>query len=104
MGALLIPGGNDTLLMIGFPMAAWQAALAYICLSRRSQPSSPNLVRWQKLGRNVLGRALSFCPRQRQNVPRRAGVDDASSHGGFGARRTLVNVRNWRKVDINECP
>jgi uncharacterized protein len=28
-GALLIPGGNDTLLMIGFPMGAWQAALAY---------------------------------------------------------------------------
>ena len=30
VGALLIPGGNDTLLMIGFPMGAWQAALAYI--------------------------------------------------------------------------
>jgi len=30
MGALLIPGGNDTLLMIGFPMGAWQAALAYV--------------------------------------------------------------------------
>ena len=30
MGALLIPGGNDTLLMIGFPMGAWQAALAYM--------------------------------------------------------------------------
>jgi hypothetical protein len=29
VGALLIPGGNDTLLMIGFPMGAWQAALAY---------------------------------------------------------------------------
>ncbi|TIM60154.1 MAG: hypothetical protein E5Y60_31640, partial [Mesorhizobium sp.] len=29
MGALLIPGGNDTLLMIGFPMGAWQAVLAY---------------------------------------------------------------------------
>lgn len=29
LGALLIPGGNDTLLMIGFPMGAWQAALAY---------------------------------------------------------------------------
>jgi hypothetical protein len=28
-GALFIPGGNDTLLMIGFPMGAWQAALAY---------------------------------------------------------------------------
>jgi hypothetical protein len=28
-GALLIPGGNDTLLMVGFPMGAWQAALAY---------------------------------------------------------------------------
>jgi hypothetical protein len=30
LGALLIPGGNDTLLMIGFPMGAWQAALAYV--------------------------------------------------------------------------
>ena len=30
LGALLIPGGNDTLLMIGFPMGAWQAALAYM--------------------------------------------------------------------------
>jgi uncharacterized protein len=29
VGALLIPGGNDTLLMIGLPMGAWQAALAY---------------------------------------------------------------------------
>jgi len=29
VGALLIPGGNDTLLMIGFPMGAWQAALGY---------------------------------------------------------------------------
>ncbi len=32
LGALLIPGGNDTLLMIGFPMGAWQAALAYLLL------------------------------------------------------------------------
>jgi threonine/homoserine/homoserine lactone efflux protein len=30
LGALLIPGGNDTLLMIGFPMGAWQAVLAYV--------------------------------------------------------------------------
>jgi hypothetical protein len=30
LGALSIPGGNDTLLMIGFPMGAWQAALAYL--------------------------------------------------------------------------
>ena len=30
LGALLIPGGNDSLLMIGFPMGAWQAALAYL--------------------------------------------------------------------------
>jgi hypothetical protein len=30
LGALLIPGGNDALLMIGFPMGAWQAALAYV--------------------------------------------------------------------------
>jgi hypothetical protein len=29
LGALLIPGGNDTMLMIGFPMGAWQAVLAY---------------------------------------------------------------------------
>lgn len=29
-GALTIPGGNETLLMIGFPMGAWQAALAYM--------------------------------------------------------------------------
>ena len=34
LGALLIPGGNDTLLMIGFPMGAWQAALAYPALCR----------------------------------------------------------------------
>jgi hypothetical protein len=32
VGALLIPGGNDTLLMVGFPMGAWQAALAYLLL------------------------------------------------------------------------
>jgi len=32
VGALLIPGGNDALLMIGFPMGAWQAALAYLLL------------------------------------------------------------------------
>lgn len=31
-GALLIPGGNDTLLMVGFPMGAWQAVLAYVLL------------------------------------------------------------------------
>ena len=30
LGSLIIPGGNDTLLMIGFPMGAWQAALAYL--------------------------------------------------------------------------
>jgi hypothetical protein len=30
LGALMIPGGNDTLLMIGFPMGAWQAFLAYV--------------------------------------------------------------------------
>jgi uncharacterized protein len=30
LGALLIPGGNDSLLMIGFPMGAWQALLAYV--------------------------------------------------------------------------
>lgn len=30
LGALLIPGGNDTLLMIGFPMGAWEAAVAYL--------------------------------------------------------------------------
>jgi hypothetical protein len=29
VGALLIPGGNDALLMVGFPMGAWQAVLAY---------------------------------------------------------------------------
>lgn len=29
LGALLIPGGNDTLLLIGLPMGAWQAVLAY---------------------------------------------------------------------------
>jgi hypothetical protein len=32
VGALSIPGGNDTLLMIGFPMGAWQAVLAYLLL------------------------------------------------------------------------
>jgi hypothetical protein len=30
LGALLIPGGNDTLLLIGFPAGAWEAALAYV--------------------------------------------------------------------------
>jgi len=30
LGALMIPGGNDALLMVGFPMGAWQAALAYV--------------------------------------------------------------------------
>ena len=32
LGALLIPGGNDALLLIGFPIGAWQAALAYVLL------------------------------------------------------------------------
>ena len=32
LGALLIPGGNDTLLLVGFPMGAWQAGLAYVLL------------------------------------------------------------------------
>ncbi len=32
LGALLIPGGNDTLLLVGFPMGAWQAALAYLLI------------------------------------------------------------------------
>ena len=30
LGALLIPGGNDTLLLIGFPVGACQAVLAYV--------------------------------------------------------------------------
>jgi hypothetical protein len=30
LGAVLIPGGNDTLLLIGLPAGAWQAALAYV--------------------------------------------------------------------------
>ncbi|MQW35758.1 YeeE/YedE thiosulfate transporter family protein [Sinorhizobium meliloti] len=29
LGALMIPGGNDTVLLIGLPMGAWQAVLAY---------------------------------------------------------------------------
>ncbi|MBX4865440.1 YeeE/YedE family protein [Rhizobium bangladeshense] len=32
LGALLIPGGNDTLLLVGFPMGAWQAVLAYLLI------------------------------------------------------------------------
>ncbi|WP_340115588.1 YeeE/YedE thiosulfate transporter family protein [Pelagibius sp. 7325] len=32
LGALLIPGGNDELLMVGLPMGAWQAGLAYAVL------------------------------------------------------------------------
>jgi len=32
LGALVIPGGNDTLLMVGLPMGAWQAGLAYALL------------------------------------------------------------------------
>ncbi|MEZ2128682.1 MULTISPECIES: YeeE/YedE thiosulfate transporter family protein [unclassified Sinorhizobium] len=31
-GALLIPGGNDTLLLVGFPMGAWQAGVAYLLM------------------------------------------------------------------------
>lgn len=31
-GALLIPGGNDTLLLVGLPMGAWQAFLAYLLM------------------------------------------------------------------------
>ena len=30
LGAILIPGGNDTLLLVGLPAGAWQAALAYL--------------------------------------------------------------------------
>ncbi|WP_119419076.1 YeeE/YedE thiosulfate transporter family protein [Desertibaculum subflavum] len=32
LGALSIPGGNDALLMVGFPMGAWQAGIAYLLL------------------------------------------------------------------------
>ncbi|KRW97492.1 YeeE/YedE thiosulfate transporter family protein [Paracoccus sp. MKU1] len=32
LGAVLIPGGNDTLLLTGFPGAAWQALLAYVVI------------------------------------------------------------------------
>ena len=32
LGALNVPGGNDALLMVGFPMGAWQAGLAYLLL------------------------------------------------------------------------
>lgn len=32
LGALLIPGSNDTVLLTGFPMGAWQAALVYLLL------------------------------------------------------------------------
>jgi uncharacterized protein len=32
LGAVLIPGGNDTLLLVGFPGAAWQAFLSYALL------------------------------------------------------------------------
>jgi hypothetical protein len=31
-GALLIPGGNDTLLLVGLPMGAWQALIAYLLM------------------------------------------------------------------------
>ncbi|WP_244480325.1 hypothetical protein [Rhizobium sp. Root1220] len=31
-GALVIPGGNDTLLLVGFPMGAWQAFTAYFII------------------------------------------------------------------------
>ncbi|SEH63658.1 hypothetical protein SAMN05216228_10057 [Rhizobium tibeticum] len=31
-GALLIPGGNDTLLLVGLPMGAWQAFVAYFLM------------------------------------------------------------------------
>ncbi|WP_246413092.1 MULTISPECIES: YeeE/YedE thiosulfate transporter family protein [Rhizobium] len=31
-GALLIPGGNDTLLLVGLPMGAWQAFVAYLIM------------------------------------------------------------------------
>ncbi|MBZ9793784.1 YeeE/YedE family protein [Rhizobium sp. 3T7] len=31
-GALLIPGGNDTLLLVGLPMGAWQAFTAYVMM------------------------------------------------------------------------
>lgn len=32
LGAVLIPGGNDTLLLVGLPGAAWQAMLSYAIL------------------------------------------------------------------------
>ncbi|WP_245500747.1 YeeE/YedE thiosulfate transporter family protein [Rhizobium sp. BK251] len=32
LGALFIPGGNDTLLLVGLPMGAWQAVLAYLLI------------------------------------------------------------------------
>lgn len=32
VGALLFPGGNERVLLIGFPVGAWQAMLAYFLL------------------------------------------------------------------------
>lgn len=32
LGAILIPGGNDTLLLVGLPGAAWQAFVSYVLL------------------------------------------------------------------------
>jgi hypothetical protein len=32
LGATLIPGGNDTLLLVGLPGAAWQAFVSYLLL------------------------------------------------------------------------
>ena len=50
LGALLIPGGNDALLMIGFPMGHG-GPRSPMCYSLRRLPhSSPNSVRWQDPG------------------------------------------------------
>lgn len=32
LGAIFIPGGNDTLLLVGLPGAAWQAFVSYALL------------------------------------------------------------------------
>ena len=50
LGALTIPGGNDTLLMIGFPWGHGRPRSPTCCSLRRLRPSSPNSVRWQDPG------------------------------------------------------
>jgi hypothetical protein len=65
LGALLIPGGNDTLLLIGFPMGAWQAALAYALLVASV---AALIAKFGSMASTVQAGALQACRRRSSTI------------------------------------